>query len=137
MNPSYADAYALKAGIYTYIGRAADGIPLLRTAMRLNPDAGSQNYLLLGRAYYFIGDVQQARVNLDHALLRNSENLEARIYLAAVHALAGDNAAAEWQVSEIRTLEPQFGVHNWLASYPMIDTAQKERLVKSLQAIGL
>jgi TolB-like protein/Tfp pilus assembly protein PilF len=137
LNPSYADAYALKAGIYTYVGRPADGIPLLRTALRLNPDAGSLYFLLLGRAYYFIGDVEQARVNLDHALLRNSENLEARIYLAAAHALAGDTAAADWQVGEIRTLEPHFSVRSWLASYPMTDTEQRKRLVKSLQAIGL
>jgi DNA-binding winged helix-turn-helix (wHTH) protein/TolB-like protein/Flp pilus assembly protein TadD len=137
LNPSYADAYALKGGLYTYIGRPAEGVPLLRTALRLNPDAGSLYFLVLGRAYYFLGDSEQARVNLDHALLRNSENLEARIYLAAVHWLAGERDAAEWQVNEIRTLEPAFKVRNWLASYPLTDPAQKERLVKSLQEMGL
>jgi DNA-binding winged helix-turn-helix (wHTH) protein/TolB-like protein/cytochrome c-type biogenesis protein CcmH/NrfG len=137
LNPSYADAYALKGGIYTYIGRPAEGVPLLRTALRLNPDAGSLYFLLLGRAYYFLGDSEQARVNLDHALLRNSENLEARIYLVAVHWLAGERDAAEWQVNEIRTLEPTFKVRNWLASYPLTDPGQRERLVKSLQEMGL
>lgn len=137
LNPSYADAYALKGGIYTYVGRPGDGVPLLRTALRLNPDAGSLYFLLLGRAYYFLGDSEQSRVNLEHALLRNSENLEARIYLVAVHRLAGAPDAAEWQVSEIRTLEPTFNVRSWLASYPMTDTAQKERLVKALQEVGL
>lgn len=137
LNPSFADAYALKGGIYTYIGRPNESIPLLRTAQRLNPDAGSLYFLLLGRAYYFLGDGEQARVNLDHALLRNSENLEARIYLAAVHSTAGARDAAEWQVSEIRTLEPAFDVKSWFASYPMTDAGQKERLVKSLQEMGL
>jgi len=137
LSPSYADAYALKAGIYTYIGRPAEGVPLLRTALRMNPDAGSLYFLLLGRAYYFLGDSEQARVNLDHALLRNSENLEARIYLAAVHALAGDPDAAAWQVSEIRTMEPTFDVRDWLSSYPMTHPGQKEKLVTSLQALGL
>ncbi len=137
LNPSYADAYALKGGIYTYIGRPAEGIPLLRTALRLNPDAGSLYFLLLGRAYYFLGDGEQARVNLDHALLRNSENLEARIYLVAAHQLVGARDAAEWQVSEIRTLERAFNVRTWLASYPMTHAGQKERLIKSLEEIGL
>ena len=137
LNPSYADAYALKGGIYTYIGRPVEGVPLARTAQRLNPDAGSLYFLVLGRAYYFLGDSEQARVNLDHALLRNSENLEARIYLAAVHWLAGERDAAEWQVNEIRTLEPAFKVRNWLASYPLTDPGQKERLVKALQEMGL
>ena len=137
LNPSYADAYALKGGIYTYIGRPADGIPLLRTALRLNPDAGSLYFLLLGRAYYFLGDNEQARVNLEHALMRNSENLEARIYLAAAQSLAGERDAAAWQVSEIRTLEPAFNVRTWLATYPMTDATQKERLVKPLEDLGL
>ena len=137
LNPSYADAYALKGGIYTYIGQPAEGIPLLRTALRLNPDAGSLYFLLLGRAYYFLGDGEQARVNLDHALLRNSENLEARIYLVAAHQLVGARDAAEWQVGEIRTLERAFNVRTWLASYPMTHAGQKERLIKSLEEIGL
>lgn len=137
LNPSYADDYALKGGIYTYVGRPAEGIPLLRTALRLNPDAGSLYFLLLGRAYYFLGDNEQARVNLEHALLRNSENLEARIYLAAAHSLAGERDAAAWQVNEIRILEPTFNMRNWLVSYPMTDTAQKERLVKPLADLGL
>jgi hypothetical protein len=54
-----------------------------------------------------------------------------------VHWLAGERDAAEWQVNEIRTLEPAFKVRNWLASYPLTDPAQKERLVKSLQEMGL
>lgn len=137
LNASYADAYALKGGIYTYVGRPAEGVPLLRTALRLNPGAGSLYFLLLGRAYYFLGDSEQARVNLDHALLRNSENLEARIYLAAVHSLAGQRDAAEWQVSEIRALEPAFAVRSWLATYPMTHAKQTEQLLKSLQEIGL
>jgi len=137
LNPSYADAYALKAGIYTYIGRPAEGVPLARLAQRLNPDAGSLYFLVLGRAYYYLGDAEHARVNLEHALQRNSENLEARIFLAATHWLAGERDAAEWQANEIRTLEPGFNIHTWLASYPMTDAGQKEKLVKSMKEIGL
>ncbi len=137
LNPSYADAHALKAGIYTYIGRPAECVPLVRMAQRLNPDAGSLYFLVLGRAYYFLGDTEQARLNLDHALLRNSENLEARIFLAAAHWRAGKRDASEWQVHEIRALEPAFKVRNWLATYPMTHAGQTEQLVKSLQEMGL
>ena len=38
--PSFADGYALMGGIDTYVGRPADTVPLLRTAMRLDPEAG-------------------------------------------------------------------------------------------------
>lgn len=40
LDRSYADAYALVGGIHTYIGQPAKAIPLLRTAMRLNPEGG-------------------------------------------------------------------------------------------------
>lgn len=72
-----------------------------------------------------------------HAVQRNPESLEARIYLAATHWMAGDRAAAEWQADEIRTLEPRFNVTTWLSTCSMIDTAQKRQLVKALTEIGL
>ena len=137
LNPSYADAHALKGGIYTYIGEPAEGVPLLRSALRLNPGSGSLYFLLLGRAYYFSGDTEQAKVNLNQALLRNSENVEARIYLAAAHWSAGERDEARWQANEIRALEPGFDIQVWLATYPMTNAGQKQRLVESLKEIGL
>ena len=132
----YADAYALMGGIMTYIGRPADGIAPLRSALILNPDAGSLYFLLLGRAYYFLGDLEQARVNLDQALTRNAQNLEARVYLAAVFGQFGDRPAAAWQVDEIRAIEPKFDVRRWLATYPMTDARQKDKLVLALRPLG-
>ena len=133
---SFADGYALMGGIKTYIGRPADAVPLLRMAMRLNPQAGHLYFLNLGRAYLALGDLEQARVNLEHALLRNAVNLEAHIYMAALHVTAGDKAAAAWEAEEIRALQPRFSGRAWLETYPMTDTAQKAKLVKALGELG-
>lgn len=137
LNPSYADAYALQAGIQILSGRPGESIAPMRSAMRLNPSAGWLYFMQIGRAYYFLGDSEQARVNLEHAVQRNPESLESRIYLAATYWLAGDRSAAEWQAQEIRVLEPRFEVNTWLATYPMTDAGQKQRLVKALSEIGL
>lgn len=137
LNPSYADAYALMGGIKTYTGQPAESVPLLRTAMRLNPDAGSLYFLLLGRAYYFLGDHELARVNLEQALVRNADNVEAHVYLAAVLDQLGDRAGAAWQVDEIRVDEPQFSMSRWLSNYPMTDKAQAQRLTQALLPFGL
>lgn len=137
LNPSYADAYALMGGIKTYTGQPAESLPLLRTAQRLNPDAGSLYFLLLGRAYFFLGDPEQARVNLEQALARNADNVEARVYLAAVLSRLGDRIGAAWQADEIRVVEPGFSANRWLATYPMTDTRQKERLAQALSQLGL
>lgn len=137
LNPSYADAYALLGGIKTYSGQPAESVSLLRTALRLNPDAGSLYFLLLGRALYFVGEYQQARVNLEQTLARNAGSLEARLYLAAVLGELGDREGAVWQADEIRAAQPGFSVRQWLATYPMTDRRQGERLAQALQPLGL
>jgi adenylate cyclase len=135
--PSFADAYALMGGVKTYMGRPADAVPLLRTAMRLNPEAGYLYFLILGRTYFALGDLEQARVNLEHALSRNPENLEAHIYMAALHVAAGDKGAAAWKAEEIRALQPGFSSRSWLETYPLTDAAQKRKLVQALAELGL
>ncbi|MGB5080035.1 MAG: winged helix-turn-helix domain-containing protein [Burkholderiales bacterium] len=134
--PSFADGYALMGGVNTYIGRPANTVPLLRAAMRLDPQGSYLHYLLLGRAYLFLNDLEQARVNLDQALLRNPVNLEVHVYTAALRVEAGDKAAAAWEAEEIRALEPGFSSRGWLETYPMTDAAQKAKLVKALAELG-
>ena len=134
--PSFADGYALMGGINTYMGRPVDAVPLLRTAMRLNPEAGYLYFLNLGRTYFTLGDLEQARVNLEHALSRNPVNLESHVYMAALHVTAGDKRAAAWEAQEIRALKPDFSSRGWLETYPLTDVTQQTRLVQALGELG-
>jgi DNA-binding winged helix-turn-helix (wHTH) protein/TolB-like protein/cytochrome c-type biogenesis protein CcmH/NrfG len=134
--PSFADGYALMGGINTYIGRPGDALPLLRAAMRLNPDAGYLYFQNLGRTYFALGDLEQARVNLEQALARNPVNLEAHVYLAALHVVGGNEAAAAWEAQEIRSLRPDFSSRAWLETYPLTDVAQRTTLVHALGTLG-
>jgi tetratricopeptide (TPR) repeat protein len=119
LNPSFADAYALMGGVHTYMGEPARSIPLLRTAMRLNPEGGYLYFLLLGRAYLFEDDYEQALINLREAVKRNPADLETHVYLAAAHAASGDLVSAQWEVEEVRGLDPAFDMQRWLANYPL------------------
>ena len=135
--PSFADGYALMGSINTFVGRPADSVPLIRTAMRLDPKSGYLYFLVLGRAYLFLGDLEQARVNLEEALRRNPEYLETHVYVAALHATAGNQASAAWEAEEIRALQPGFSGRRWVESYPMTDSAQKRKLMQALAEVGL
>ena len=137
LDPSFADGYALMGGIYTYIGRPEETLGPMRTAIRLNPDAGYLYYLLLGRAYFFLSDWEQAEVNLLEALARNPSNLETHIYLAAVRSSAGDQDGASWEREEILALDGGFQVDAWLQTYPMTDRAQSARLAATLKSLDL
>jgi len=137
LDPSFADAYALLGGIRTYTGQPAESIPLLRTAMRLNPDAGYLYYLLLGRAYLFEGDVDQALINLRQAALRNPADIETHVYLAAAFTASGEAGSAQWEADEVRALQPAFSAREWLDTYPMTSPAQRERLQALLAGVQL
>ncbi len=105
--------------------------------MRLKPDGGYLYFLLLGRAYLFQGDVEQALINLGAAAMRNPVDVETRAYLAAALAAAGEDARARWESDEIRALRPDFSARNWLATYPMADQRQEQRLASLLADAGL
>lgn len=136
LDPFYADAHALMAGVKTYAGQPEASIPLLREAMRLNPEAGYLYFLLLGRAYYFLGDCEQANINLHEAAARNLANVETRLYIAACMVEADDLENAQWQVEEILNLAPSFGVESFFNSYPMTDPGQIETLTQDLKMAG-
>lgn len=137
LNRSYADAYALMAGIHTYIGQPAKSVPLLRTAMRLEPEGGYLYFLLLGRAYLFMNDIEQARINLREASARNPIDVETRIYLAAASVAAGQMSDARWEAEEIRALVPGFSLRRWIDTYPLSDAGQRARLVELVAQAGL
>jgi DNA-binding winged helix-turn-helix (wHTH) protein/TolB-like protein/Tfp pilus assembly protein PilF len=137
LNRSYADAYALMGGVHTYVGRPAESIALLRTALRLNPDGGYLYYLLLGRAYLFQNDIEQALINLREAHARNPENTETRVYLAAALAAQGSIPAAEWEAEEIRSREAGFSARAWLETYPLVSPPHQRRLAELLARAGL
>lgn len=137
LSRSYADAYAFMGGIYTYIGQAAETVPLLRTALRLNPDGGYLYFLILGRAYLFGNDAEQALINLREAAARNPIDLETRLFLAAALVAAGDRAAAQWQAVEVGAIAPHYSRDAWLRTYPLRDARYRERLVRLLAQAGL
>jgi adenylate cyclase len=137
LDRSYADAYALMGGIYTYIGEPRRTIPLLRMAMRLNPDGGYLYFQILGRAYLFENDFEQALINLREATDRNPADLETRVYYAGALAAAGHLNDANWVAEEIRALDGGFSTRKWLETYPMTSRSQRERLVELMAKAGL
>jgi tetratricopeptide (TPR) repeat protein len=137
LDPSFADAYALRGGVLTYLGAPADALPLLKRAIRLNPRAGYLYWLILGRALFYLGDSAQAARSLRVAASRNPASLEVRIYLAAALAASGARDAAEWEVLEIANLTPGFSLSQWLETHPLRDKGHRQRLIATLREIGL
>jgi DNA-binding winged helix-turn-helix (wHTH) protein/TolB-like protein len=136
INPSFADAHALLGGVQTYIGQPARTLPLLRNAMRLDPVGGYLYYLVLGRAYFFQDDLEQALINLREAVSRNPADVESRLYLAATLARTGDVGAARWEVEEARSLQRDLSLPRWLEGYPLASDALRDKLRRGLVEAG-
>jgi DNA-binding winged helix-turn-helix (wHTH) protein/TolB-like protein/Flp pilus assembly protein TadD len=137
MDPSYADGYAYIGATYTHMGQPAKTIPFMRTAMRLTPGGNFLYFMVLGRAYFFTGDLDQASINLREALARNAGDLETRVFMAATFVAAGDLRAAEWEAEEIRALRPGFTARHWLETGLIADERQKRRVSDLLAKVGL
>lgn len=137
IDPSYADGYALLAWIHIFAGEAARAIPLMRTAMRLNPGAGNIYFAHLGTAYYFAGDQEQALINLKEARGRNLADVHSRLWLALSLLAAGHKDEALWEVDEIRALRPDFSGTMWLSRMPMKYERDKVRLREALRELAL
>jgi len=137
ISPSYADAYALMGAIHTYRGEPSETIPLIHAAMRLVPDSGHLYFLILGRAYFFVGDAKPALVYLRQAVAYNPENIESRLFLAAALVLDGQRDDAAWEAGEIRLLDPTFSVRDWLKSYPLSDARLTRQLMQAVGSLGL
>ena len=136
INPSFADAYALSGGIETYRGNPKKTVPLLRKAIRLNPNAGYLYFMLLARAYYFLGDFEQAEINLKEAIARNPQNVEVHLYNAATLLRLNKADDAAWEVEEVKSIEPEFSLDVWSAAYPMARGRQLDLLLIDLRKAG-
>ena len=137
LNPSYADAYALMGGIFTYTGQPARTIPMLRTALRLNPDGGYLYFQILGRAYLFENDIEQALINLREALGRNPADVETRVYFIASLAAGGNRSEAEWEADVLRANQPGFSMRDWFETYPLTSARHRQRLSELVASVGL
>jgi tetratricopeptide (TPR) repeat protein len=137
LDPSFADAFALKAGVMTYLGAPAEAVTLVTHAMRLNPGAGYLYFLILGRALFYLGAADEAVLNLRAAAARNPANLEVRVYLAAALTGTSDQDATEWEALEIANLSPGFSLNSWLERHPLRGAGHRKRLISALRGIGL
>lgn len=136
-SPSYADAYFLTGLMLMESGRPRDALTWMQAAMRLVPNPGSIHHFGFGQAYYFAGDPERARVNLEAALVRNPAHAEAHLYLAAVLVELGRMEQAAWHVGEMKGLRPAFRGDVWLERHPVVDSRQRERLIDVLDRLGL
>lgn len=136
LDPNNADARVTLAYARVYQKRSQDAIALVRKAMRLNPRYPSQYPSILGRAYYHLGQYEQAAEALRHAVDLNPNRTPARLYLVLSYVALGRQEEASWEAGEVLANVPGFAVGTVDQILPVSDPLELERMKDDLRRAG-
>lgn len=90
----------------TWAGHAESSLALIDKAKRLNPN--ETYYFSRGVAMFMLSNYDEAIKILRRNFERNPKFVPAGLYLAASHALAGNEREAEATVADIRRVRPEY-----------------------------
>ena len=137
LNPNSASGYMLLAATYRFSGRAKEGIPLLKKAIRLEPYAPSFYYYQLGMAYNFTGHYDEAIAVLKKALKRTPDQQISLIGLTVAYSLADRMEEARATAAELLRVNPKFSVAYLEKKTPYKYKADLELSMGALRKAGL
>jgi tetratricopeptide (TPR) repeat protein len=123
-----------------YSGRAEEAIELVRNAMRLSPYYPAWYLPVLGFAYRFTGQYEEATALLEAWRSRaNPRSALPYLFLAITYEEAGRGEEAQIAVAEILKRNPKASITGYLKAktFPYKYPADIEKVVDSLRKAGL
>jgi adenylate cyclase len=108
INPSDAESFSMRGAILLWAGRAAEALPWLEGALRLD-SANARATFLLGTAYYFLSRYGESVGAMDHALagsLGRNTQVTGRSVLAAAYAQLDRRPDAERERTAVMRMAP-------------------------------
>jgi class 3 adenylate cyclase/TolB-like protein len=119
INPSDAESFAMRGNILVWAGRAAEALPWLEGALRLD-NANARATFQLGTAYYFLDRYSASVEAMDRALAgslgRNTQVL-GRSILAAAYAQLDRQSDAERERSATMRIAPNLDAERFASQF--------------------
>ncbi len=137
LDPSNANNYMILAGTLRFAGRAAEGIPLLKKAISLEPHTSANTYYMLGMAYNFTGQYDEAISVLLKGLKRTPDHLLSLIGLTIAYSLDDRMEDARLTAAELLKVNPKLSVANLESKAPYKYKADLELSMGALRKAGL
>ncbi len=137
LDPSNADGYGLLATVLNYAAKPKDALVYMKKAMQLNPLHPSAYKVIMGEIYFNLRDYTNAIKQFEHALRRNPDAQETRLWLTASYAQSGRIDDASWQLELIRGVDPTISITTINAVIPFRDPMQLKHLIDGLNKAGL
>jgi TolB-like protein/class 3 adenylate cyclase/tetratricopeptide (TPR) repeat protein len=135
LNPSDPEQIACMGVVYTFLGRADEGITWLEQAKRLDPYFEPPwHWNTIGVAHFVARRYEQALAAFNRA---SSSPVWVLVYRAACHALLGEMDRARECAAEALHRAPDFSLTCFAAKELFKRTEDTERLIEGMRAAGL
>ena len=134
LNPN-DDLVVVQMGeLFTWLGRAKEGIEWIRKAMQLNPHHPARFWSHLGKAYFVGRQYAQA---IESFMRLSTLDTQQHAFVAASYGLLGDRTAAAAHVTRVRQLDPELDLQKLLAAMHYANEADLTHLREGLTSAGL
>ncbi|MCH7477589.1 MAG: hypothetical protein IIA14_05760 [SAR324 cluster bacterium] len=134
LNPNDPRIVAQRGQLFTWIGKADEGVAWIELARRLDPYPADARADSLGLALFCARSYAEA---VKAYKIIGDPNVSHQANLAACYAMLEDGEAAAAQVSKVHELGPDFSVDQFLNGLPYKTDADREHHKGALQKAGL
>lgn len=134
LNPNYDLVVVQMGELFTWLGRAEEGLEWIRKAMRLNPHHPARFWSHLGRAHFVGRQYAQAIEDFMHLSTMDAQQ---HAFIAACYGWLGDRTASSAHVMRVRQLDPELDLEKFLATMHYANDADLQHLREGLVKAGL
>lgn len=134
LNPNYDLVVVQMGELFTWLGRAEEGLEWIRKAMRLNPHHPARFWSHLGKAHFVGRQYTQAIEGFMHLSTMDAQQ---HAFIAACYGWLGDRTASSAHVMRLRQLDPELDLEKFLATMHYANEADLQHLREGLVRAGL
>lgn len=134
LNPNYDLVVVQMGELFTWLGRAEEGLEWIRKAMRLNPHHPARFWSHLGKAHFVGRQYAQAVEAFMHLSTMDAPQ---HAFIAACYGWLGDRTASSAHVRRLRQLDPELDLEKFLATMHYANDADLQHLREGLVKAGL
>jgi adenylate cyclase len=134
LNPNYDLVVVQMGELFTWLGRAEEGLEWIRKAMRLNPHHPARFWSHLGKAHFVGRQYAQAIEGFMHLSTMDAQQ---HAFIAACYGWLGDRTASSAHVMRLRQLDPELDLEKFLATTHYANDADLQHLREGLVRAGL
>jgi adenylate cyclase len=137
LDPSGSVSYNVYAGALTVACRPEEAIPMYQKAIRLNPNATSETFVMFGNALRMAGRLEEAVSAYKKGIQRAPDFIIAHLGLGTTYSLMGQEKEARAEAEEVLKINPKFSLDYFAKVSAIKDQSEIDKVVNAMRKAGL